>query len=168
MNEPFSVYLVRHAIAAERGAEWPNDDERPLTSRGAARFREVVAGLAALGVSFDEILTSPAVRTIQTAELLAQGLTAAPPIVELAALSPTGSIAAVLGELAKRVDRDAVALVGHEPAIGTLAARLAGAATPFEFKKGAVCRIDFDRPVAVGDGRLVWFAPPRLLRQLGD
>ena len=32
------IYLVRHAIAAERGEEWPDDSKRPLTERGIGRF----------------------------------------------------------------------------------------------------------------------------------
>jgi phosphohistidine phosphatase SixA len=55
---------------------------------------------------------------------------------------------------------------GKSTVIGELAARLVGAKTPFAFKKGAVCRIEFDRPVKVGEGHLSWFAPPRLLRRL--
>ena len=36
------LYRVRHAIAAERGPEWPDDDLRPLTERGIARFTKAV------------------------------------------------------------------------------------------------------------------------------
>ena len=37
-----------------------------------------------------------------------------------------------------------IAIVGHEPNLGELAARLLGAKGAIEFKKGAVCRIDFE------------------------
>ena len=168
MSDQLSVYLVRHAIAEQRGSDWPDDTQRPLTSRGAARFRQVVAGLAAMGVSIDEILTSPLVRAQQTADLLAQGLTENPKIVALPALAPDGSLKALLDEITARADREALALVGHEPGIGALAARLTGGSVPFAFKKGAICRIDFTRPVRVTEGRLSWFAPPRLLRRLGE
>jgi phosphohistidine phosphatase SixA len=43
----FELYLVRHAIAAERGPQWPNDGKRPLTDQGISRFKEAVEGLAA-------------------------------------------------------------------------------------------------------------------------
>ena len=36
-----SLYLIRHAIAAERGADYPRDNERPLTRRGRTRMKEV-------------------------------------------------------------------------------------------------------------------------------
>ena len=46
MTTPSELYLVRHAIAAERGEEWPDDTKRPLTDRGISRFKDVVRGLA--------------------------------------------------------------------------------------------------------------------------
>ena len=60
-----------------------------------------------------------------------------------------------------------IALVGHEPNIGELAARLTGARTPLEFKKGAICRIDFEVFPPKGTGHLRWFVPPRMLREIG-
>ena len=59
-----------------------------------------------------------------------------------------------------------VAVVGHEPDLGRLAAHLIGARRAVPFKKGGVCRIDMDTLSSRG-GRLVWFAPPRVLRKLG-
>ena len=60
--------------------------------------------------------------------------------------------------------RRSVALVGHEPNIGELAARLIGARSPIEFKKGAICRIDFDGLPPKSVGMLRWFLPPRILQ----
>ena len=56
-----------------------------------------------------------------------------------------------------------IALVGHEPNIGELAARLIGARAPLEFKKGGICRIDFEVFPPKGTGQLRWFVPPRML-----
>ena len=67
MSTPTELYLVRHAIAAERGSEWPDDTKRPLTERGISRFKEAVKGLRHLDVTVDEIFTSPLVRARQTA-----------------------------------------------------------------------------------------------------
>ena len=59
-------------------------------------------------------------------------------------------------EIAKHARKARIALVGHEPNIGELAARLIGARSPIEFKKGAICRIDFEccrpRPSASSAG----------------
>jgi phosphohistidine phosphatase len=162
------LYLVRHGVAAERGKDWPDDSKRPLTPEGIARLRKAAKGLDAIEVSFDQILTSPLVRTRQTADILAEELKGKPPVVTADALAPAGSAASVMQELTKYVRHARVALVGHEPNLGELAAQLIGARTPLEFKKGGVCRIDFDMLPPKGGGMLRWFLTPKMLRRLGD
>ena len=39
---------------------------------------------------------------------------------------------------------------------------------PLEFKKGGICRIDFDMLPPKGGGMLRWFLTPKMLRRLGD
>ncbi len=166
MADAKSLYLVRHAIAAERGPEYPDDTRRPLTDEGIARLRKVVAGLADLGVEIDVVLTSPLLRARQTAELLSKGLAGHPPIVATGALSPDAAYDVLLTELRRHARRTAIALVGHEPHLGAAAARLVGWPGRFEFRKGGVCRIDVDRFPPSGAGQLQWFAPPKLLIRL--
>jgi phosphohistidine phosphatase len=161
MARAVELYLVRHAIAEERGPTWPDDAARPLTAKGRDRFAEVVGGLRALEVRVDVILTSPLTRARQTADLLAAGLEPKPAVRVTDALSPGTTPSALAGALS-RAGRARIACVGHEPDLGALAAHLVGASRPFDFKKGGVCRIELDGPA--GPGRLVWFAPPRLLR----
>lgn len=168
MSDSYSLYLVRHAVAAERGDQYPDDSARPLTDRGAAKFRKVVRGLAALDVEIDLVLTSPLVRARQTADLLALHLPGKPAVVETASLAPGASFADVVAELGDHARHGAIALVGHEPGIGALAARLLGFKTPFEFRKGGVCRIDVDTLPPSGPGRLRWFAPPKLLQMVSS
>jgi phosphohistidine phosphatase len=163
----YSIYLVRHGLAAERGAEFPDDDERPLTSEGIERFRQEMPGLKELNVRLDRVLTSPLVRAVQTAEILAAGIGCEAPLVTVDALRPDGrydALTAALGRLGR--DRS-VALVGHMPSIGEIAARLIGAKEPLAFKKGGVCCIETETLPPVGAGQLVWFLPPKALRGLG-
>lgn len=167
MTGPVTLYLVRHAIAAERGPDHPDDSRRPLTTRGVERFRECVVGLAAAGVEIDEILTSPYVRARQTADLLAEGFERRPKITTMHALAVEGSPVEVIDTLARYAKRPRVALVGHMPSIGDLAARLAGQRRGLDFKKGAVACIELDGLPPTGPGTLAWFLPPRLLRRLG-
>ncbi|MBI3048711.1 MAG: phosphohistidine phosphatase SixA [Acidobacteria bacterium] len=166
MSNPVELYLVRHAIAAERGAEWPDDDKRPLTARGVSRFEEAVEGLRTLGVGVDEIFTSPLARARQTAELLAAGLPGGPAVRVLDALAPGHVPASVLAQLSRTARRRRIALVGHEPGLGELAAHLIGAGRALPFKKGGVCRIDVESLTSRRPGALTWFVPPRLLRGL--
>jgi phosphohistidine phosphatase len=160
------LYLVRHAPAAERGADWPDDAMRPLTPDGAEKFRKAVAGMAAFGVEVDLILTSPLVRCRQTAELLATGLPGRPRTQAIDSLAPGAGHAAVIAEVARVAKRPHIALVGHEPDLGHLAGRLLGLKRPLEFRKGAACRIDVDGMPPGGPGRLMWFAQPRMLRRM--
>lgn len=158
------LYLVRHGIAADRGKEWPDDSKRPLTHKGIARLREVTAGLKELGVELDLILTSPLVRARQTADLLHHGLGGSTPLEETATLAPGGPPPDLIELLRARKKAERVALVGHEPDLGQLAAFLIGARAPLTFKKGGVCRIDFEKMPPVPPGHLVWFALPKMLR----
>ncbi len=160
------VYLVRHAVAAERGSEWPDDTARPLTPGGASRFRKAVEGLSAFGVEIDIVFTSPLVRCRQTADLLADGLPGKPRVQAIDALAPGGGHTAVIAEIARVARRPRMALVGHEPDLGHLAAKLIALKRPLEFRKGAVCRIDIDALPPGGPGQLRWFATPRMLRRL--
>ena len=144
MPGPYQLYLIRHGIAEERSDAWPDDAKRPLTESGISRLRKSIRGLLRAGVSFDVVLTSPLVRTRQSAEVVAAGVSPRPPIVAVDSLAPAG----------------------HEPGIGELAARLAGSRHAFEFKKGGVCRIDVDSLPIEGPGTLVWFLTPRIMRAL--
>jgi phosphohistidine phosphatase len=160
------LYLIRHGIAAERGDEYPDDSKRPLTSGGITRLRKEAKALDALGVAFDHIITSPLVRTRQTADVFAETLKSKPSVSSSDALAPAGTPAAVIQDLTKHARKARVALVGHEPNIGELAARLIGARLPMEFKKGAICRIDFETLPPKGLGQLRWFITPKMLRNI--
>ncbi len=166
MGDFYQIYLIRHGMAEERGESWPDDAKRPLTDEGMSRLRRSARALERLGISFDVVLTSPLVRTQQTAEIVASAFSPKPPIVNVDALAPGGSATTVLAELEKHAKRTRIALVGHEPGIGELGARLVGLRAEMEFKKGAIARIDIDTLPPKGPGVLRWFIPPKFLRNL--
>ena len=163
--DPCDLYLVRHAIAAERGAKWPDDTRRPLTESGITRFTEAVEGLARLQVEIDEIFASPLVRAQQTAMLLAHGLGNKTSVRTLDALAPGHSPREVMNELSRSAKRRRIALVGHEPGLGELAAHLIGSSRALPFKKGGVCHIAVQGLASRRPGELVWFLPPKVLRR---
>ena len=119
-----ALYLIRHGLAAERGDEYPDDSKRPLTNAGVASLRKEIRALVALEISFDVIISSPLVRARQTADLIAQGLPAKPPVVLTDSLSPAGSQASFFQELARHMRKASIAIVGHEPNLGELALRV--------------------------------------------
>jgi phosphohistidine phosphatase len=102
MPGPYELYLIRHGVAEEQGDSWPDDTKRPLSEDGMNRLRKSARGLAALGVSFDVVLTSPLVRTKQTADIVAGAFDPRPPIVTADSLAPGGSVQAVLADLEKQ------------------------------------------------------------------
>jgi phosphohistidine phosphatase len=163
------VILVRHAIAPERDrARWPEDGERPLSAEGKRKFRKAVAGLMKVVPKVDALLTSPLVRTRQTAEILT-ALAHWPKAIDTPELAPNGTPIAALAVLRGRKE-PRIAVVGHEPRLGELLALcVAGTeARPFApLKKGGIACVVFEGEVAAGKGTLTAFVPPRTLRKLG-
>lgn len=167
MARDLSLYLVRHGLAAERGDAYPDDDLRPLTSEGESKFRKAVKGLARLDIGLDAVLTSPLVRARQTANILGDGLSNTPRVIETDALRPGARFDRLLRTVSECTGCTAVALVGHEPDLSEIAGRLIGASAPVPFNKGAVCRIDFDEWPTDQPGRLRWFVTQKMLRWIG-
>jgi phosphohistidine phosphatase len=166
MSRPYELYLVRHGLAEERGDKWPDDTKRPLTEDGVDRMRKAARGLVRLGVALDVVLTSPLVRARQTADVLAAAIDPRPSLVTIESLAPSGNFAAVVADLEKHARKTRIALVGHEPNIGELAARLIGSRHAIEFKKGAVCRIDLETLPPSGPGDVRWLMTAKMLREI--
>lgn len=139
------LYLVRHGIA-EDGKPGQPDDFRGLTAEGRDRFRRAAKAFARLGEPLDFLFTSPLVRAVQTAELLAVALGKddVQVLPELAPPVPAAELFAELGKLVK--DGQSVAVVGHDPQMSAAVTLAAGLnpqeAMRLEFRKGAIVRID--------------------------
>lgn len=155
------LLLVRHAIAEDPSPDRP-DDARALTRRGRKRFRAAVGGLGRLGLSFDHLLYSPVLRAVQTAELLGPLLEGESAVCEALAAPPDLALLSALSPLPCR----RLALVGHEPWLGELAALLLmGKTGPGEnlgFRKGGVAWLEGD--LSPGHMSLRAWLPPRVLR----
>jgi phosphohistidine phosphatase len=161
------ICLVRHAIAAERGAAYADDALRPLTAKGKTRMAEAARGLHTLFVP-DVVLTSPLVRARQTADILLAeyGLHKA----RIAEALATGDNVQLLEDLAD-VDADRVALVGHEPHMSaTLSWLLTGdeGAVSVEFRKGAAALVSSVAGPRGGGCVLEWVVQPGALRRMAS
>jgi phosphohistidine phosphatase SixA len=84
----------------------------------------------------------------------------------LDALAPGHEPDQIMAQLARTAKRRRIALVGHEPGLGELAAHIIGARRPLAFRKGGVCRIDLVSLTSRRPGALIWLVTPRMLRQL--
>jgi phosphohistidine phosphatase len=160
---------MRHGIAVMRSPTTMIDDaRRPLTPEGKQKTREIASGLVRAGFELDWIVSSPFVRAVETAEIVGEALGSKPPLDFCDALCPGGEPEALITFLAKHSNRRRVLVVGHEPDVGELAARLIGAGrnANMPFKKGGCCLITFSVFPPKSPGRLEWWLPPRVTRKL--
>jgi phosphohistidine phosphatase len=165
------LYLVRHAIAAERDpARWPDDGMRPLTPEGEARFRVAAKGLKRIVPAVDILLSSPFARAWTTAELLTEEAGWPDPIAE-PALEAGARVTRVVAALRRRSDVQSMALVGHEPNLSELAAHLISGAEDdlaLEVKKGGVVCLGTGDAVRRNGAWLRWSLSPKILRTLAS
>jgi phosphohistidine phosphatase len=158
------LLIVRHATAARPDTPGMADEDRPLTPRGRERFKKAARGLAEIMPAPDLLLTSPLRRARETAEIAGKTWKVTPREEPLLA---GGNPEALLAAVAARSENSVVALVGHEPDMSRLLAHVVGGlGERLPFKKGGAALVDLDDGAA-GNGRLIWFMPPRLLRTLG-
>jgi phosphohistidine phosphatase len=161
------VIVVRHAIAFERNRRrWPDDELRPLRPAGKRRFRKAALGLRKWSPRVDAVLSSPFVRTRQTAELLTK-FAGWPAAIECSALVPGTPPARLVARLRKMRDQR-VAVVGHEPHLSTFISACLTKRLKIDLKlrKGGVAHLTFGKSVAAGSGTLAAFLPPRVLRAI--
>jgi len=161
------LYFIRHGIAAERGT-YSNDDDRPLTEKGASRTQAISHRLVDLGCRVELILTSPLMRAHQTTQILLEA-GVAPTSETLDMLSPGGDLGHWLPwltnwQMSHPVSR--LALVGHEPDLSHWAQLLIHGQVShnWRLKKAGVIGVEVPAAQdAIGHSILFWLAPPRLL-----
>ena len=117
------IHLIRHAQAVERQPDI-QEDHRYLTCRGRKRFRKVAAALNKLGINPETIITSPKIRAVQTAEILAETLRFAGEMPVVPALGNDFSVSSFQDLLAAHSSAKELVLVGHEPDFGMLVGEL--------------------------------------------
>jgi phosphohistidine phosphatase len=159
------LYILRHAIAADLGQMGARtDDERPLTDEGRRRMQLACQGMARLGLRFDQIVSSPLVRTRQTAELVVAQFDT--PLALADELAPGATLRDLRAALRPYESKRRLLVVGHEPDCSTNTAALIGGGN-VEFKKGALARIDTPQ-IEAKAGLLIWLLAPAVLRALGS
>jgi len=150
------VTLIRHA---EAGDDAPRDDARSLTERGRQDARRMGRGLARRGVTFTTMVTSPLVRAVQTAEIVAAEVGYRGRILVTDALTPEAPVSQVVSLLAAMArDPEAVssvALVAHEPILSAVAAALTHHPRHPPLKKAEALRIRMETGPQ-GKGTLKW------------
>lgn len=161
------IYLLRHAVAVERGTRGVIDEQRPLTPEGALKMRTAAQGMKNFGVEFDALLTSPLIRARQTADIVASVYNARNMLKELPALKPGVPVEKLWTALKPFAHCRRLMLVGHEPDMSALASTLLTgrpAGMNLTFKKGGLCLIEIDSLPPKAHGTLLWLITPKQLR----
>jgi phosphohistidine phosphatase len=159
------LFLFRHGLAVPHGTEGIEDDQRPLTSKGERRVRQVARGLKRLGLKLDRIVTSPLPRARRTAEITADVLDAAFLLEDADVLRPSSPPEAIRDWLASRSDAR-IMLIGHNPNLSELLSLLCtGQLRPMviELRKAGVASLRDD---PLGRYQIDWLSRPRLVRRL--
>lgn len=161
------LYLFRHGIAQERKPDL-KEEERELTMEGREKTRKVAKRLYDLGLRFELILTSPLVRSRQTAEILqSSGLSSQ--ITECSSLAPDGDIETWLSWLEQQqtLSTDTqIAMVGHQPDLGQWAETLVWGEnrSVLVLKKAGIIGLKLPETGSpIGNSQMFWLAPPKFL-----
>ena len=141
------VFLIRHAEAIDETLEL-RDPARHLTAAGRAQATGLGDRLRWHDCLPTHIWTSPLVRAVQTAELVATGLASTIAVEVMPALAPGESARTVLAAVQALPADACVLLVGHEPGISGIGALIVGVTDFAPLDKAEAARIT--------DGQLRW------------
>lgn len=158
------LHLLRHAHAGDP-MKWKGADfDRPLSTKGRAQAERLGSLLARVDFKTDAILTSPKIRALETAELVAERI-GVKPILETR-LAETVTLADLEQILTSAGNPSRPIIVGHDPDFSELLALLVGA-SEIPMRKGAFARVDLARPIQPATGVLRWLLPPDLIPASG-
>ncbi len=155
------LHFLRHAHAGDPEA-WTGDDAaRPLSEKGEKQAERLGTFLAGVGFKPDAIISSPKLRAAQTAEIVAKHLGIQISFDDrLAGAFEVETLETLLRDAGDPV-RPVV--VGHDPDFSDVLAELSGA-PGLPMPKGALARVDIERPLRASGGTLHWLVPPDLLK----
>ena len=151
------LLLVRHAAAVERGSEIC-DEVRYLTPEGRVLFRKTSRTMLKNSVEPALILTSPLLRAVQTADILAEALSFSGPLVVREELRPGFDMQGMKKLLEDYRTVDELLLVGHEPDLSSIITLLVSHPGGFNFKKGAAVKLKIDPADLSAPAEFKWLA----------
>lgn len=146
------IILLRHAHA-EPPARDQDDAARPLTEGGQREAKAAAAWLVDHAFKPDVVLCSPAVRTRDTAAVVAGALGAESRLQSDARIYEA-TPATLIGLLDEHAEADSVLLVGHNPGLETLVALLTDGTSDSGrgMPPGAIAWLHLDHDAALEPG----------------
>jgi phosphohistidine phosphatase len=163
-----NVYLLRHAHALDVGAQGSqSDEERPLSDEGRRQAQLVAAALKRIGLKFDQVLSSPLRRALETAQELCSHLGLPTEALTTCNQLEPGVSSKRLMKRLRSLEANEVLLVGHAPDLGEHAGWLMGSKRcQVEIVKAGLAAIRCDAPPRKGVGALTWLLTPELITSL--
>ena len=153
-----NLYLVRHADA-EKTQPGKKDEERRLSKEGKERIREAAEQWFYFVKKIDLICTSPYIRAVETAEIIAQCLEYKGEIIKEKVLA-AGSLTKDLIELINLFYGNDILVVGHQPDLSEHISNLISLKGALvDFKKAAIAKISFNGKVNLSKGYLEYLIP---------
>jgi phosphohistidine phosphatase len=155
------LYLLRHGLAGQYGdPQYKDDSLRPLTLEGRQKMRKASKGMKNLGLKFDLILSSPYLRALQTAQIVAETYKIkTKEIVLTDKLLPPASAHQLVQEITKRFPKKQYILtVGHEPHLTQIISELlkSDQHLNIDFKKGGLVSLSLPQPLKSFAAKFNW------------
>ena len=160
------LYIVRHAIAEERGKKVYANDDRPLTKIGIRKMEKNAEGIVKIIVSPVSIISSPLKRAFHTSEIIASKFQRSTSITLSDDLLPETPVENIIQCCQKYSDDEKIMIVGHEPSLGNfLSTILQQKIQSLQLKKGSICCVEFNVEFPKRS-ELLFYIPPQILRAL--
>ncbi len=157
---------MRHGIA-EDAALLESDADRKLTDKGTLRTAMVAKAMKAFGPPIDRIISSPYIRAVETAEIVARILGFESEIQTDRRLTPAGNYEGISDLLQENDDAENILVTGHEPSMGDFISGLcADGNLMVEVKKASITAIELYRLRPRAVGVLHWSIPPRIIEAM--
>jgi len=161
-----NLYFIRHG-KAEPGSVFKKDKDRELTSDGINILNASAEYWKSLIKKPDFILSSPLVRAVQTAGIIAHIIDFKGIVMKENLLSP-GSSTNSLIQLTKSLEAEDIVLVGHQPDLSFHVSRFIGSSeVNVNFSPGTMAKLSFDGKPKIGKGELVILLPPITIEKKG-
>lgn len=175
------LYVLRHAKAGQTNKRLINDRERHLTDKGLEQCPLVAEYFKSQGVSsFDLVISSPAIRAMQTVESILSALgadTKAVTTVPNLYLATTTDLFNIIQDIDSRISN--VLLVGHNPGLQQFCIQFSGKGDKKKFREmrnnfppASLASFELEkgswRDAAVQTGTLVDFTTTKQIKVLDE
>lgn len=159
------LYIIRHGLAGRSLEDEKMDAERPLKKKGKSKMKEIAKGLKEKKIYFDMVVSSPLLRSKESAEIVNEfcGQTEEVTVTDL--LKPDSSFNDLINFLNKLKKSKKIAIVGHEPFLSGFASYcLTKRKSPLiNLKKGGVLMLEVGETITPGHCTLSWLMDPNLI-----